>query len=280
MNLKTVDVEKGTFRSGLIPAAAALFALSALCGLLAVGFLFHPDSIPAIISDMELGQIYDPSAQRTWLLIYIAVTVVNCLGTLVLSSGMVQVLTGRNHTGMDLMYQYARWMLVGVNGSGVVAFTYFVIRAALYIFRCLTVNGGLIPLMSMLIMEGLMVAQAWVLFVKLRQFLSSATDTAASIGYTLSSGKLDAPAIPAFTATGFLVLGLFDAGIALDRFFTLVHKQQNLSVTYDFPLAQEPVQLLSGASFALAAVGSFLLYRYLREYKRKSERLLFRRVRE
>ena len=47
-----------------------------------------------------------------------------------------------------------------------------------------------------------------------------------------------------------------------------------------FPLAQEPVQLLSGASFALAAVGSFLLYRYLREYKRKSERLLFRRVRE
>ena len=280
MNLKTVDVEKGTFRSGLVPAAAALFALSALCGLLAVGFLFHPSSIPAIISDMELGQIYDPSAQLTWLVIYIAVTVVNCLGTMVLSSGMAQILTGRNHQGMDLIYQYAKWMLVGVNISGVVTFAYFIVRAALYIFRCLSVNGGLIPLMSMLIMECLMVAQAWILFIKLRQFLSSATDTAASIGYTLSSGKLDAPAIPAFTATGFLVLGLFDAGIALDRFFTLVHKQKNLSVTYDFPLAQEPVQLLSGASFALAAVGSFLLYRYLREYKRKSERLLFRRVRE
>lgn len=280
MNLKTVDVEKGTFRSELVPAAAALFALSALCGLLAVGSLFHPRSIPAIISDMELGQIYDPSAQLTWLVIYIAVTVVNCLGTMVLSSGMAQILTGRNHKGMDLIYQYAKWMLVGVNISGVVVFVYFIVRAALYIFRCLSVNGGLIPLMSMLIMECLMVAQAWILFVKLRQFLSSAMDAAASIGYTLSSGKLDAPAIPAFTATGFLVLGLFDAGIALDRFFTLVHKQKNLSVTYDFPLAQEPVQLLSGASFALAAVGSFLLYRYLREYKRKSERLLFRRVRE
>lgn len=280
MNLKTVDVEKGTFRSELVPAAAALFALSALCGLLAVGSLFHPRSIPAVISDMELGQIYDPSAQLTWLVIYIAVTVVNCLGTMVLSSGMAQILTGRNHKGMDLIYQYAKWMLVGVNISGVVVFVYFIVRAALYIFRCLSVNGGLIPLMSMLIMECLMVAQAWILFAKLRQFLSSAMDAAASIGYTLSSGKLDAPAIPAFTATGFLVLGLFDAGIALDRFFTLVHKQKNLSVTYDFPLAQEPVQLLSGASFALAAVGSFLLYRYLREYKRKSERLLFRRVRE
>ena len=280
MNLKTVEVEKGTFHSGLIPIVAVLLALSAVCGLLAVGFLFHPDSIPAIISDMELGQIYDPRAQRTWLVIYVAVTVVNCLGTLILSSGMVQILAGRHHTGMDLMYQYARWMLVCVNGSGVVAFVYFVVRAALYIFRCLSVNGGLIPFVSMFIMECMMVAQAWILFVKLRQFLSCAMDTAASVGYTLSSGKLDAPAIPAFAATGFLVLGLFDAGIALDRFFTFVHEQKNLSVRYDFPLAQEPVQLLSGASFAFAALGSFLLCRYLREYKRKSERLLFRRVRE
>ena len=280
MNLNTVDVEKGTFRSRLIPVAAALFALSALCGLVAVGSLFHPDSIPAIIRDMELGQIYDPRAQQTWLVIYIAVTVVNCLGALVLSSGIGQVMMGRHHQGMDLMYKYAKWMLVAVNGSGIAAAVYFVIRAAIYIVMCVSVNGGLIPLMSMLIMECLMVAQAWFLSAKLRQFLSCAVDTAASIGYTLSSGKLDAPAIPAFAATGFLVLGLFDAGIALDRFFTFIHKQKNLSVIYEFPLAKEPVQLLSGASFVFAAAGSILMYVYLRNYKRISERLLFRSVKK
>lgn len=280
MNLKTVDVEKGTFRSRLIPAATVLFALSALCGLLAVGSLFHPASIPAIISDLKLSQIFDPSAQRTWLVIYIAVTAVNCVSTLVLTSGMGQVLMGRYHPGMDLMYKYAKWGGVAVNVSGVAATVYFVVRATRYIILCLSINGGLIPLMSMVIMETLMVAQAWLLFTKLRWFLECAVGTTASIGFTLTSGKLDAPAIPSFTATGFLILAFFDFGIALDRLFTFIHEQKNLSVTYGFPMATEPVQLLSGASFATAAVGSILMYIYLRNYKRTSERLLYRRVRE
>ena len=280
MNQQSVLVEKGTFHSRLIPVATALFALSALCGAAAVGYLFHPASIPAIIKDMELGQIYDPSAQMTWLVIYVATTVVNCVSTLVLAGGMGQVLMGRYHPGMDLMYKYAKWAGVAVNVSGVAAAVYFVIRAGLYIFLCLTTNGGLIPLVSMVIMEGLMVAQAWLLFSRLRWFLECAVGTTASIGFTLTSGKLDAPAIPSFVSTGFLILGLFDFAIALDRLFTFVHKQKNLSVTYEFPLAQEPVQLLSGAAFLLAGVGSLLLWRYLRDYKRKSERLLHRRVRE
>lgn len=280
MNQQSVLVEKGTFRSRWIPVATALFALAALCGVLAVGYLFHPDSIPAIISDLRLSQIYDPSAQMTWLVIYVAVTVVNCVSTLVLAGGMGQVLMGRYHPGMDLMYKYAKYAGVAVNVSGAATAVYFVIRAGRYIFLCLTTNGGLIPLVSMVIMEGLMVAQACFLFVKLRWFLECAVGATASIGFTLTNGKLDAPAIPSFVSTGFLILALFDFGIAWDRLFTFVHKQQNLSVTYDFPLAQEPVMIFSGVAFLLAGVGSLLLWQYLRDYKRKSERLLHRRVRE
>ena len=280
MNLQSVPVEKGTFHSRMIPVATVLFALAALCGILAVGSFFHPASIPAIISDLDLSEIHDPGAQRTWLVIYIAVTVVNCVSTLVLTSGIGQVLMGRYHQGMDLMYQYAKWSLVAVNVSGAVTLGYFVIRAARYILLCLSVNGGLIPLVSMVIMEALMAAQAWLLFTKLRQFLECAEGTTASIGFTLTCGKLDAPAIPSFVSTGFLILALFDFGIALDRFFTFIHEQKNLSVIYEFPMATEPVQLLSGASFVFAGLGSLLLWQYLRGYKRKSERLLYRRVRE
>lgn len=278
MNQQTVSVEKSTFRSRLVPIAAVLFAAAAVCGALAVGFLFHPASIPAIISDMELGQIYDPGAQQTWLVIYIAVTVVNCLGTLALSSGIFRVLLGRHYEGTDLLYQSAKWALMGVNISGAAALPYFIFRAVRYIIMCCMVNGGIVPLVSMVIMEGMMGAQACFLFIKLRQFLECAMDAAASIGYTLSSGKLKAPSIPAFSASGFLVLGLFDIGIALDRFFTFVHIQKNLSVIYDFPMATEPVQIISGLSFSFAAAGSILMYIYLRGYKHKSELLLLRSV--
>lgn len=278
MNRQTVFVEKGTFRSRLIPFIIILFALSAACGVMAVASLFHPASIPAIVSDMILGQIYDPNARLTWLVIYIVLTAVNCLGTLVLSAGILLVVMGRNYAGMDLLYNSAKWMLLGVNISGAAVVPYFIFRAGRYIFLCCTISGGLIPLVSMLSMEALMVVQAYFLFAKLRQFLDCSMDAAASIGYTISSGKLKAPSIPPFSATGFLVLALFDIGIALDRFFTFIHIQSNLSVTYKFPMTTDPVQIISGLSFCFAAVGSILMYAYLRGYKSKSEKLLLRPV--
>ena len=274
MNQKMVSVEKGKFKSWLIPATAILFALAALCGVAAVGSLFHPASIPAIVRDLALGQIYDPTAQLTWLVIYIVVTAVNCVGTMVLSIGIFMVLFGKHYTGMDLLYRFAEWTLKGVAISGVAVLPYFVFRAARYIYMCVSVQEGLVPLMSMLLMEGLMGAQAWILFKKLRQFLECSMDTSASIGYMLSSGNLKAPTIPSFSVTGFLVLAVFDVGIALDRFFTMLHIQKNLSVTYAFPFTSDFVQLVSGMSFAFAALGSILLCLYLRGYKRKSEQLL------
>lgn len=278
MNQQIVSVEKETFRSPLVPIVTVLFAAAAVCGVLAIGSLLHPASIPAILHDMELGQIYDRSAQQTWLVIYIAVTVVNCIGTLLLSLGMFLVLLGRDYQGTNLLYHSARWALVGVNVSGAAVVPYVIYRAVRYIviYMNFGIANAMVPLYSMVLSEGLMLALSWFQFVKLRRFLNCSMDAAASIGYTLASGNLKAPSIPGFSASGFLVFGLFDTAIAMDRFFTFVIRKINYIDHFSFPLTTDPVQFLSGLSFAFAALGSFLLYYYLRDYKNKSERLLIR----
>lgn len=278
MNHQTISVDKDTFRSPLPPIAAGAFAVAALSGAAALATLFFPASIPAILHDMELGQIYDPTAQRTWLVVYIALTAVNFLAALMLSSGMFQILCGRKSNGADLLYNSAKWALLGLNITGAIILPYFVFRAIRYIFALMQMGiaNAMVPLYSMVLSEGLMLAVSCFAFVKLRRFLNCLMDASASIGYTLVSGKLKAPSIPGFAASGFLFLGLIDAVIAMDRFFTFIHRQINYNDYFYFPLSEDPVQIFSGLSFACAALGSILLFFYLRSYKFKSEVLLLK----
>ena len=278
MNQQVVPIEKGTFKSIMVPIAAILFTVAAVSGAAAVGTLFHPASIPAIIHDMELGQIYDTTAQRTWLVVYIVTTVVNCIGTLVLSLSMLLVLLRQHYKGTNLLFYSAKWALPLVTVSGAALLPYFIYRAVRYIviYMNFGIENAMVPLYAMVLSEGLMLALSWFVFVKLRRFLNCSMDTAASMGYTLSSGKLKAPSIPAFTATGFLAFGVFDVIMAMDRFLTFIHRQINYVDHFYFPFTKDPVQFLSGLSFAFAAVGSILLYFYLHGYKSKSELLLMR----
>ncbi len=280
MMQESVSVKKGTFASPLLPVITVLFALTALVGAAAVASLFHSASIPAILADMETAQVNDPNARLSWLIIYIVVTAFNCVAALIMFLGLLQVLTGRHYRGMDLLYNSAKILLLLVNVSGVICFAYFILRAALYTVSCLSVNGGVVPLYAMVLMEGMMIAQAIFLFFKSRQFLGCLMDAVAGIGYTLSSGQLKAPTIPAFSATGFLFLAIFNIGIALDRLFTFIHIQINLSVIYRLPMTHDPVQILSGLSFILGAAACILMFVYLRRYKYKSEQLLFCTVKE
>lgn len=280
MNQQTVSVEKGIFRSALLPVAAFFLAAAAISGALAVGYLFHPASISAILTDLKWGQIHEPGAQRTWLVIYIGVTAINCLGTLVLSSGIFLTLFGRYFVGTSLLYNSAKYAQLAVNLAGAVLLPYFIIRVVRYAIICCQSNDGLMPLVSMLLMEAMMGALAWFLFVELRKFLDCGMDAAASIGYTLSSGKLKPPAIPPFSVSGFLFLGMIDLGIALDRFFSFGYIQTQFEVIYQPPVTRDPVQIISGLSFSFAALGSLALYRYLRGYKSKSEKLLLRRFKD
>ena len=278
MNQQIITVEKNTFKSVLVPIVAVLFVAAAVCGALAVATLFDPASIPAILHDMELSQIYDAAAQRTWLVVYIVTTTVNFIGTLVLSLGIFAVLFGQHHRGMDLLYYSAKVALPLVTVSGAALLPYFIYRAVRYvtIYMNFGIENAMVPIYSMVLSEGLMLALSWFAFVKLRRFLNCSMDAAASIGYTLASGNLKAPSIPGFAATGFLVLGVFDVFMAMDRFFTFIHRQINYVDHFSYPFTTDPVQFLSGLSFAFAALGSILLYFYLRGYKNKSERLLIR----
>lgn len=280
MMQKSISVKKGEFSSPLLPIATVLFALTAACGAAAVVSLFHPASVPAILADMDTAQINDPNARQSWLLIYIAVTAINFIGALILFLGLLQVLVGRHYRGMDLLYNSARCTLICVNVSGIVTLAYFIFRFLRYVLLYAPVNGGVVPLYAMVIMEGMMLAQAIFLFFKIRQFLGCLMDATALIGYTLSSGTLKAPTIPPFSATGFLFLALFHIAIALDRFFTFVHIQINLSVIYRLPVTTDPVQILSGLSFLFSAAACILMFIYLRGYKHKSELLLFCTVKE
>ena len=278
MNQQVITIEKGTFKSVLIPIVAVLFAVAAVCGALSIITLFDPASIPAILHDMELSQIYDTTAQKTWLAVYIITTAVNFIGTLVLALGLSAVLFGQHHRGMNLLFYSAKVALPLVTVSGVAALIYFIFRAVMYTVGIMSygIANAMVPLYSMILSEGLMLALSWFAFVKLRRFLNCSMDAAASIGYTLATDKLKAPSIPGFAATGFLVLGLFDVVIAVDRLFTFIHRQINYVDHFYFPLTTDPVQLFSGISFACAAVGSVLLFFYLRGYKNRSERLLIR----
>ena len=278
MNQQVITIEKGTFKSVLIPIVAVLFAAAAVCGALSIITLFDPASIPAILHDMELSQIYDTTAQKTWLAVYIITTAVNFIGTLVLALGLSAVLFGQHHKGMNLLFYSAKVALPLVTVSGVALLLYFIYRAVRYVILYMNfgIENAMVPLYSMILSEGLMLALSWFAFVKLRRFLNCSMDAAASIGYTLASGKLKAPSIPGFAATGFLILGVFDAFMAMDRFFTFIHRQINYVDHFYFPFTTDPVQLFSGISFACAAVGSVLLFFYLRGYKNRSERLLIR----
>lgn len=277
---RTVAVSVDTFRSGLIPAAAVLCTLAALLGIGAVLTLFIPGSIWALTQDLALSGINDPSALQTWKLIHLAVTVVSAACPAILAICLIQALRKDIGRGLDLLHDAAQWLLRAVNVSGVLALIVLILRVLMYVVSALSINEGLYYLYAMVVSEGLMVVQAWFLFMQLRKFLNCVSDSALSMACTLTTGKLDNVTIPSFAATGFLVLAAFCLVIGADRLFTLTVVDGYISDYYRLLSASDPILVLSGLSLLLSAVTDILLFFYLRRYKRISERLLFRPLRE
>lgn len=281
MNMQSVSVDKSTFKSAILPFTAVAFVFAALCGTLATGYFFHPASIPAILSDLKAGQIVDSGALNTWTVVYIILTVINWLSALVLASGIVLILLNRPHTGIGLLSTSTRLALYGLNLSGVILLLYFIFKAIRYIFLCFQdLNEGIFPLFAFILMEGFMFTLVCFIFFKLRRFLECCTESTASISYMLYSGKIDSPTIPPFSVSGFLILGIVDVVFALDRFFSFSYTQVRNEVVYHVPFTTDPIHFLSGFAFVFSAIGSILLYIYLRGYKRKCEILLFRSYKE
>ena len=120
-----------------------------------------------------------------------------------------------------------------------------------------------------------MVAQAWFLWKTLRKFLEAFMDTAASMTYTLYSGKLDTFPTPGFTATGFLILSVFGIVLAFDRIFTVTIVYDYLAAYYKILSAAHWSQYFSGITLLCGAAANILISIYLHRYNRLHERALY-----
>lgn len=261
------------FRSRLIPAAACLYAAAALCGIPGIALLFNPAATDLWYREMLSSGI--TSGLAAWRLIFAAVTFFACVCPAVMAAGLLLNMGKRHISGMKLISSLSQWLLHGTTVTGAMALAYLIFRAVRYIAYCATKNEGLYLLYTAIIPEAVMVTQAWFLWKTLRRFLESFSDTAASITYTLASGKLDSMSTPGFTATGLVILAVFGIVIGIDRVFTVTIVYDYLSPYYKLLAASHWSQYVSSASLIFGAVGNILLAFYLRHYNRLHERALY-----
>lgn len=275
MTNDTIPVDLKIFRSRLTPAAAILYALAAVCGLGGAVLLLDPGSRAALTEDLVLSGILERSAISSWQLIHTVIGLLAFLCPAVMALGMGLTLRGNVHRGMPLLHHLAKALHWGVLGSGAITLGALIFRLVRYIARCVGVNGGAYLVYTMVLSEAIMVAQAFLLFQLTRRFLMNARECAASIGYTLSGGRLDRRTWPAFAATGFLILGLFCLVTAADRLLTLTIVDSFPQDYYAVLVTKDPIQQLTGSALALCALGNILMFAYLRRLKRTAERLVY-----
>lgn len=281
MNNQTVTVEKGTFRTVLLPFIAVAFILAAIFSCMAVGFLFFPSSIQAIRNDLIAGQIYDTGALKTWTVVYILFTIISCLSTLILAAGMALVAFNRSQNGLSILSSGAKISLYGLNISGIIVLVYFIARAIRYVIICFQdLEAMMFSLIAFIFLEGVMFTFVCLIFFKLRHFLESCMESTSSISYMLCSGKIADPTIPPLSVSGFLALFFVNIVLGLDRFFSFSYTQVLNNVVYNIPFTRDPIHFFSGMAFCFAGLGSLLIFLYLKSYKRKCELLLFRSIKE
>lgn len=276
MRIQTpVPVQPGMFRNSLAPAAAVCLSLAAVLGLGAILFFFDPGYFPWLTEKILRSGIRTASALRTWTVVHIAVTVVCCIGPAATAWGMWQTLRGSHANGMNFLGNAARWALRAVHAAAILALVLFLYRAARYFLGLIGRFDWLYQLFASFVMEGLMVAQAVFLYRTLCRFLEDCEGGCASIGYTLSSGKLDPGSIPAFAPTGLMILGIAGIVLSADRLITMTIASDGLKQYYKFLVADHPGQWLCAATLFVGGIGDILLSLYLKFYKRTSERALF-----
>lgn len=266
MNHKTVLVPEGTFRSPLIRIIAILCALTAAAGFLGILSLFAPGSIIFLDADSVTDD-----ARLTWTLIHIGFIVFGavCAGLMALS--LFHAVRGSVSKGADLLTRGTRILRIAVTVTGVIALIHFIYGVIRYIIAGLSVEGGVISLFSILLAEFLLAAIVYFIYVKLRQFLECVGDTAASLAYTNTSGVLKSPSISMFVPVGFLILGIVNVYLAINRIHTI-----SVWAPYNIPAISSLVLYFSAAMFLFGGAADVLLFLYLRKYKMTSEYLLYK----
>lgn len=263
------------FRSPLAPAAAIFLALGAWLGLGSVLSLLDPGYLAALTEKILRSGIRTSSALNAWRLIHIVISFLCFLCPAVTVWGMYRASRGEYARGLNLLADAAKWLRMAVHISAAAALALFLFRSGRYLIGIMARQDWIYQLFASVVMEGLMVVQAVFLYRLICRFLEDCEGCAASMAYSLSSGKVDLGAIPAFAATGLLILGIVCIALSVDRLVTMTIASDGFRQYYKFLLASHPGQWCAAGALLFGGIGDILLSRYVKFYSRTSERAVF-----
>jgi hypothetical protein len=246
--------------------------LATIFGIPGVVMQFHPEYIA--YWQNRLADVQSADARLTWRIIHTGASVLALLCPAVFTVAFVLVLAKRADKGLGSVSWVGQIMgypivCVSVLLQAVVA--YRVIR---YVLVCIRQDTGVYLIYAMLVTEGILLVGVWAAIRFLRRFLNSISDSADSMAVTFFCGKLDTAPTPALTSTGFLVLGIICVVFGVDRLVDLTVVQEVTRAYYAVVLGENPVLRLEGVSYLFSAAANFLIFGYVRRYKRIAERIV------
>lgn len=275
MNENKVSAAPGMFRSPLAPAAAICLGLGALLGLGSVLYLADPGYLAALREKILVSGIASKSASNTWRMLHIIVSVICCFCPAVVVWAMLLAFRGEAARGMNLLSKSAHVLWISLRILGWVLLTVFVLRFVPYLLTMFRQFVRPDAILATVLMEAMTLTLAVFFHRFLCRFLYESEGCTASIGYTLSTGRLDPASIPAYAAGGLTALGLISLVLTGDRLITMTIGYDGFRQFYAFVWSTHPGQWLCAGSLFFGAVGDFLLGAYLRFFKRTSERAVF-----
>ena len=253
----------------------ALYLLAAVLGIPGIALLFSGEYQNYLIRDLMVSGIANSSSLRSWRLIGAAVTVLAFAGPCLLAAGLAIARFRRPARGASFLAGAAQWLLYGLTGAGILAAAVFFIRVVRYIVIHSSGPSGVMAIYSMLISEAVMAAITGFAFFLTRKFLNCCIDSGASIAYTAATGKADDRSIPGFAATGFLLLALAGLALAADRLFTMTIVVNIVKSYYKILVADHPGLWLEAGCLVCGSGANFMMFRYLRRYKKATEQMLY-----
>ena len=274
-NPPSVRVQPGMFRNPAAPAAAVFLGLGALLGLGSVLYLADPGYLAALSEKILVSGIRTASAHAVWMAVHILVSVICWICPSLVVFGMIRTFRGQAARGMNFLSTVSHGLLILLRVLGWVLLGIFCLRFSRYLLSISRRQDWLYQLFATVVMEALMMALAVFSYRMLCRFLDEAEGCTASIGYTLSSGKLDPGSIPAFASTGLILLGTLGLVLTADRLLTMTIGYDGIKQYYKFVWSAHPGQWLCAGSLFFGAIGDLLLGSYLRFFKRISERAVF-----
>ena len=272
MRNEYISVDGRLFYSKWIPVAAVCLLLATIFGIPGVAMQFHPAYIA--YWQVRLAGIQSADAQLTWRVIHTGASVLALICPAVFTVAFGLILSKRADKGLGLISwagQIMGYFVVGVSIFLVVVVAYRVIR---YVLVCIQQDTGIYLIYAMLVTEGILLVGVWAAIRFLRRFLSSICDSADSMAVTFFCGKLDTVPAPALTPTGFLVLGIVCVVFGMDRLVNLTVIQEVTRAYYAVVLRENPVLRLEGISYLFSAAANFVIFGYVRSYKRIAERIV------